>query len=332
MAEVEKNLLFFYDDFMISAREKIEGPGMMRSTPDKGGFLKRHPYFIPFIIVSLIPLFSCVPETELIHLNDQIITLNKKVSNLEEKQTSIDSRDLDSELEPIRTRQAASSADMEQIRGAIDTMSTRIEDIEHIMKRIIERDLGDQDQMRAELMLLIQRIADLETMVNQQREYLKLEKPPSTARQAPTDTPPPQRDTTPTPVIVPTTPKTNELTLYNSSLATYREGKYQEAMEGFQDFVKQYPKSDLADNAYFWIGESYMSLKRYEQAILAYQEVIKKHPKGNKVPSALLRQALAFVEIKDEMSAKLLLKKIIKNYPKSSEAKIAQTRLKALGG
>ena len=236
---------------------------------------------------------------------------------------------LDSELEPIRTSQASSSADMEQMRGAIDGLRGRIEDIEHLMKRIIERDLGEQDQMRADL---IQRVADLETMVNQQREYLKLEKPPSTARAAPTRRPTPQRDTTPTPVVVPKTPKTNELTLYNSALATYREGKYQEAMEGFRDFVKQYPKSDLADNAYFWIGESYMSLKRYEQAILAYQEVIKKYPKGNKVPSALLRQALAFVEIKDEISAKLLLKKIIKNYPKSSEAKIAQTRLKALGG
>ena len=91
-----------------------------------------------------------------------------------------------------------------------------------------------------------------------------------------------------------------------------------------------YPKSDLADNAQFWIGECHMSLEQYEQAILAYQEVIKKHPKGNKVPNAMLRQAVAFAEIKDKTSAKLLLKKVIKEYPNSSEAQIARAKLKTL--
>lgn len=328
------NLLFFSDVFMTPARDKIKGQGMMPATPDKSGFLKRHSFFIPFLIIFLLPLFSCVPETELIHLNDQIITLNKKVSKLEAGQASIDkqvTQDIGSELEPIRTSQAANSADLEQVRGALDAQSGRIEDIEHIIKRVIERDLTEQDQMMAELTLMTQRVAELEMMVKQQQDYLKLEKPSGMARAAPAGTPAVQRDKAPETVVIPLKPKTSELALYDSSLATYRERRYQEAMAGFQDFVRRYPQSDLADNAYFWIGESHMALNRYAQAILAYQEVIKKYPKGNKVPSALLRQAIAFVEIKDEMSAKLLLKKIIKKYPKSSEAKIAQTRLKSLG-
>jgi tol-pal system protein YbgF len=125
-------------------------------------------------------------------------------------------------------------------------------------------------------------------------------------------------------------PKTKETELYDKSIALYRDGKYEEAIDGFKTFLKTFPKSDRADNAHFWIGESYMAVKQYEQAILAYQEVIKNYPKGNKVPGALLRQAFAFLEIKDQTSAKLLLNRVVKNYPSSSEAKIAQNKLATL--
>ncbi|MDY7035628.1 MAG: tol-pal system protein YbgF, partial [Thermodesulfobacteriota bacterium] len=124
--------------------------------------------------------------------------------------------------------------------------------------------------------------------------------------------------------------KSRELDLYDISLASLKKEKYEEAMNGFQNFLKKYPKSDRADNAQFWIGECYMALKEYEQAILAYQNVIKKYPKGNKVPNAMLRQAAAFLEIKDKTSYRLLLKKLIKKYPKSNEAKIAKKRLKTI--
>ena len=118
--------------------------------------------------------------------------------------------------------------------------------------------------------------------------------------------------------------------LYDINMALYRGGKYEEAIVGFKNFIKKYPKSRLADNAAFWIGESYMSLKQYEKAILAFQKVIKKYPRGNKVPTARLKQSQAFYELNDKVSAKLLLRKLIKIYPKSNEAKIARSRLKSM--
>jgi len=126
---------------------------------------------------------------------------------------------------------------------------------------------------------------------------------------------------------LPITPKPSS---YAQTLELYENEKYEEAIAGFKNFVKKYPKSDLADDAQFWIGESYMALKQYEQAILAFQIVKKKYPKGNKVPNAILRQALAFYEIKDKTSARLLLKRLIKKYPKSSEAKIAKAKLRTM--
>ena len=325
---------FFQDNVMNTTRDIPIDPRSMTVAPLKKIFTKRHSFFICFLIISLLPLIACVPESEVINLNDQIVALNKKVSKLEASQAGTDrqkTRETNSELEAIRSSQASNSADLEQMKASIDAQSGRIEDVEHLVKRIIERDLSGQDDMRSELSMLTQKVSDLELMVKQQQEYLHLERPTPTEKREPVGRSTPQKEPIPEATVVPGKEKTGELSLYDSSLATYREGKYQEAMEGFQDFLKRYPQSDLADNANFWIGEAYMSLGRYEQAILAYQEVIKKYPNGNKVPNALLRQAIAFVEIKDEMSAKLLFQKIIKNYPNSSEAKIAQTKLKSLG-
>ena len=118
--------------------------------------------------------------------------------------------------------------------------------------------------------------------------------------------------------------------LYEKTLASYHEGKYKEAIAGFEAFLKQYPSSELADNAQFWIGESYMSRKDYDKAIVAFQDVIEKYPDGNKVPNALLKQALAFYEIKDTISCRAILKRIVKKFPDSSEAKIAEAKLKTI--
>jgi len=76
--------------------------------------------------------------------------------------------------------------------------------------------------------------------------------------------------------------------LYDLPLALYREGNYEEAITGFKASSENSPKSNLADNAQYWVGESHMALKQYEHAILAFQVLIKKYPKGNKVPKAVL--------------------------------------------
>ena len=119
-----------------------------------------------------------------------------------------------------------------------------------------------------------------------------------------------------------------ESALYEKTLEDYWDGRYNEAIAGFKKFLTLYPTSDLADNAYFWIGECHRASEEYEEAILAYQKVINDYPKGNKVPSAMLHQALAFEKIDDKTTAQLVYKKLVKEYPQSKEAGIAKKRLK----
>jgi len=265
---------------------------------------------------ALVFLSSCLYDNDIAYLNDQVVALNRRVKSLED---ALDTK--------VRSGQVNLRTDIDEVQEEIRRLNGRIEENERLLKRSVERDLGDQDALRASVGTMSERVATLETMVEQQHRYLNL--PPAQPK------PGPEAETSPavkpvTPPAVAAEPKTRETELYDKSIALYRDGKYEEAVEGFRTLLKTFPKSDRADNAHFWIGESYMALKQYEQAILAYQEVIKNYPKGNKVPSALLRQAFAFLEIKDQTSAKLLLNRVVKNHPNSSEAKIAQKKLETL--
>jgi tol-pal system protein YbgF len=269
---------------------------------------------------------SCVYDEEFAYLNDQVIALNKRVKGLEDT--------MDNRLGPMRSSQAGFQSDIDQIQGEIRRLSGQLEENEHLMKRSVERDLSDQDSMKSAVSQLSEKTATLEAMVEQQQRYLGLEvpsaKPKEAEAQAPAVASKPEPSAKPGPAPAQQPAVSKEVDLYDKSLALYRDGKYEQAIDGFKEFLRTYPKSDRADNAQFWIGEAYMALKQYEQAILAYQEVIKKYPKGNKAANATLRQAMAFLEINDKTSAKLLLSKVVKTYPGSNEAKIAQKKLETL--
>lgn len=286
-------------------------------------------YCLPVLVSALLILPSCVYDREMTILNDEINALNRRVTQIQETMNTTLTTDLEARLDQIRTNQKTVRLEIDELRSEVTNLSGRTEDNENIIKRTVERDLGEQDVLKATVENLSRRIGVLEAEVKRHQEYLGIE---STA---PTMVPegealPEKEPSASLPAEATLDPKAQEIGLYDKSLTAYKEGRYESATDGFKDFLKRYPKSDRADNAQFWIGESHMALKQYEQAILAFQKVIKNYPKGNKVPNALLRQSLAFWEIKDKTSARLLLKKIIQKYPKSNEAKIAQKRLETM--
>ena len=96
------------------------------------------------------------------------------------------------------------------------------------------------------------------------------------------------------------------------------------------EFTKKYPKSTLADNAQYWIGESYYGLREFDQAIIEFDAVRRRYPQGEKVPAALLKQGYAFAELGEKVNARLLLQEIMEKFPETPEAAEAKMRLKSL--
>jgi tol-pal system protein YbgF len=276
-------------------------------------------FYSGLAIILIAPfLGSCATDEKFAYTNDQINTTNKKIASLEE---SID-KNIDQKLTNIKTNQAAIRLEINKLKEDISKLSGRVEENENLVKHSVEKDLTAQDALRNDLSGVSSRVAKLETSISQQQKYLNMETPEQDASVQ--EKPVAQAVTG---VQAGNAEDTGEKYLYDTSLTQYNDGQYNDSMTGFKKFIDQFPKSDLAGNAQFWIGQCLMAQKDYEKAVLAFEDVIKKYPKNNKVANAMLAEAIAWMEMNDKTSSTFLLKKVIKQYPKTNEAKIAQKKL-----
>ncbi|MCX8085217.1 MAG: tol-pal system protein YbgF [Calditerrivibrio sp.] len=124
---------------------------------------------------------------------------------------------------------------------------------------------------------------------------------------------------------------TDKTTLYNLALELYRSGRYEESINKFRSFSVRFPNDSLADNALFWMGESYLNLGNLEKAIEAYQAVIENYPQENKVPDAMLKLGIALERSGKKEQAIDILKKLILNFKFADAANTARSKLKEWG-
>ena len=108
------------------------------------------------------------------------------------------------------------------------------------------------------------------------------------------------------------------------------ERSYAKARSLLDAFIANYPTHELADDAQYWIGQSYYQEKNFERAILAFNKVQVDYANGDKAPEALLLEALSFLSIEDRASARELLGQVIAKYPDSNAAATARQRLESL--
>ena len=66
----------------------------------------------------------------------------------------------------------------------------------------------------------------------------------------------------------------------------------------FKQFLVTFPDSELADNAQYWLAESYYASQQFEQALADFEVVINDYPRSRKVPDALLKMGYCNYELK----------------------------------
>jgi tol-pal system protein YbgF len=121
-----------------------------------------------------------------------------------------------------------------------------------------------------------------------------------------------------------------EMKAYDAASNLFRRNDFKSAIDAFRAFLKDYPDSQLAVNANYWIGISYANLRDYRNALTTQQEILARHPQSAKAPDAMLAIAAIQIEQGDAGSARNTLEDIIARYPGSDAAGKARTRLSAL--
>ena len=120
-------------------------------------------------------------------------------------------------------------------------------------------------------------------------------------------------------------------TAFNLANTDFVRGRYDEAIKGFQSYVKQFPKSEHTVEAYLKIGDAQAKLKNADAAIASYAYVTREYPKDKLAPVALFRKASVLEQAGRKGDAKDAYVQLIRTYPYAEEAKTAQDRVHALG-
>ncbi|MGC8916298.1 MAG: tol-pal system protein YbgF [Thermoanaerobaculum sp.] len=119
--------------------------------------------------------------------------------------------------------------------------------------------------------------------------------------------------------------------LYNSAYEDYMRGNFDLAIQGFSEYLRRYPDTELADNALYWIGECYYSKKDYDKAIETFTQLLNTYKTSDKGAAALLKKGFAYLEKGDKSQAVINLQYVVFEYPASPEASLAKERLAKLG-
>lgn len=122
-------------------------------------------------------------------------------------------------------------------------------------------------------------------------------------------------------------PSSVEQAVYNQSFDALKAGSYSTAITGFKSFLETYPQSPLAENAEYWLGETYYVNHNYDSAAEAFRTVLKKWPDSRKAPDALLKLGFTQYEQKQLAAARATLTEVTRKYPGTDAAKLASERL-----
>jgi tol-pal system protein YbgF len=224
------------------------------------------------------------------------------------------------------------------IQGASDSLA-----------RVSSRTVGIQGDVRGEMRAIREQLLQVQTLLGQSQATIArlraemearntmvpspapVESPPATTGRSgstrPTPTPPPgataAADTSSGVLVGP-----NQL--YTTGRDQLLRGATATARMTFQELITNYPQSDYAADAQFWIAESLAKENNVPAADAAYAAVVSAYPTSPKAPTALYKRAQLILKQGNTAQARQLFEQVVARYPRSDEAELATETLKTL--
>ena len=115
--------------------------------------------------------------------------------------------------------------------------------------------------------------------------------------------------------------------LYTQAYADYARGNYDLAIQEYTDYLRNYPDTDLSDNAQYWIGECQYSKQKYPEAIEAWDELFRQYPSSDKIPDARFKKGMALERLGRRSQALLEYRFVAERFPNSEAGRKAREKL-----
>jgi tol-pal system protein YbgF len=262
------------------------------------------------VLAASLVFAGCATSGDMKDLQDQIADLHDQIAELK-KQAS-------SKEEVQRLNQSLANQGQALLKSNAD-LTVKVSEIDDKMQNVA----GQVEQTNYRIDRLVQQVTQNERDIAELRGTMRSAAPPAAEGGSPI-----QEEVTVSPPV-----ETSEdpLSIYRSAYSDYHRGNFDLAIQGFTEFLRNNPGSDLADNAAYWIGESRLSQKKYAEAIQQFDSVIKNYSRSDKVPAALLKKGYAYMELGEKAQGIVQLQYVVHEHPRSNEASLARQRLKTLG-
>jgi len=265
-------------------------------------------------LVLLLLAAACTSQEDMALLHREITDVQRQVQNLQS--SSLDKNDLGTVEQEIRDQTGRMMRSNADLATRVDVLQEQIEALQSSLElstRRVER-LSQELAVSRALPLGPGTLPPVTEMaVEGAGSFLGEAEGSPTAEARPT--------------VLPSTPEA----LYRNAYEDYMRGNYDLAAEGFQEYLRRWGDTDLADNALYWVGECYDAQDRHEEALEAFSRVLEQFPTSDKAAAAQLKKGLVHLEAGDQGQGVVQLQYVVYEHPGTREADLAREKLRSLG-
>jgi tol-pal system protein YbgF len=229
---------------------------------------------------------------------------------------------------------------MNDLGEALKAVNTRIEDQTSLERKAFADGKVQMDTISGDIRVVREKVDETNVRlgtINQELESIRQAIPePGAAQQIPVPIDPAAAPgalpggapsttlTTPPPTA---SPGVQPQRLYDTSWSDYTAGNYSLAIQGFESYLRSFPKGQRAHEAQLYVGESLAWEKKDMEAVAAYDRVIANYPGSTSVPTAYYKRGRALERLGEAARARESYETLIKQFPAAPEASLANQRL-----
>ena len=243
----------------------------------------------------------------------------------------VDARDLDERLK--RIERLFDSGGLFKLVNEVDSLGTEVRELRGQVEALSHRLDQMEKRQRQQYLDADQRLQRIESAAA----------PPQTPTPQPDESPAapetpaqPPAPTSSSPAATPSDGRTAtasgvdpfaEQQAYQSAFELLKSGRYDDAASALQQFIGDYPTGSYADNAQYWLGETFYITRRFEQALQEFERLVSMYPASQKLTHALLKIGYTHHELGNAPDAERVLGELIEQHPQSAAAGLARKRL-----
>jgi tol-pal system protein YbgF len=275
---------------------------------------KRYRIEVITLLRKLPILFACclLASSSAFSASKEIVRLQADVTLLQQQV-----RDLQKSFD---TQNAVIQKLIEQVSDQVNILKRSVEDVkvsnqqtQAAVSARVDSVSGQFSTVNASVDLVLDRIAKLSQQLAETKAKVEvLDQPPA-------------------PGVAQRTVPISPEELYNAAYGDFIKGNYELAKQGFQEYLKSYPDTELSDNAQYWVGECNYVQRKFSEAVQEFDKVLQNYPKGDKAPAAALKKGYSLLETKNSEAGIRELRQVIQKYPTSDSAQLAKDRLSSMG-